>query len=35
LQELELTGVGDRTAEGFGQVQICNEFHSVFREHAK
>jgi CRISPR-associated protein Csx10 len=35
LKELELKGVGDRTCEGFGQVQICNEFHSVFRESAK
>ncbi|MBD2435565.1 CRISPR-associated RAMP protein Csx10 [Nostoc sp. FACHB-110] len=35
LKELELKGVGDRTCEGFGQVQICNEFHSVFRENAK
>ncbi len=35
LNELELKGVGDRTAEGFGQVQICNEFHNVFRENAK
>ncbi|MDZ7960983.1 MAG: CRISPR-associated RAMP protein Csx10 [Aulosira sp. DedQUE10] len=35
LKELELKGVGDRTTEGFGQVQICNEFHTVFRENAK
>lgn len=35
LQELELKGVGDRTCEGFGKVQICNEFHNVFREQAK
>jgi CRISPR-associated protein Csx10 len=35
LQELELKGVGDRTSEGFGQIQICNEFHNVFREDAK
>lgn len=34
LKELELKGVGDRTCEGFGQVQICNEFHLVFREQA-
>ncbi|MBD6615636.1 CRISPR-associated RAMP protein Csx10 [Komarekiella sp. 'clone 1'] len=34
LKDLELNGVGDRTCEGFGQVQICNEFHSVFREEA-
>lgn len=35
LEELELKGVGDRTCEGFGQVQICNDFHNVFRESAK
>ncbi|MGB7442194.1 MAG: CRISPR-associated RAMP protein Csx10 [Coleofasciculaceae cyanobacterium] len=34
LKNLELKGVGDRTAEGFGQVQVCNEFHNVFREEA-
>jgi len=34
LSKLELTGVGDRTCEGFGQVQICNDFHLVFRENA-
>lgn len=34
LAELENQGVGDRTAEGFGQVQICNEFHTIFRERA-
>lgn len=35
LNNLELNGVGDRTCEGFGQVQICNEFHNVLREDAK
>jgi CRISPR-associated protein Csx10 len=34
LQELEQTGVGDRTCEGFGQVSICNSFHTIFRENA-
>jgi CRISPR-associated protein Csx10 len=29
---LEEKGVGDRTCEGFGQIQICNQFHNVFRE---
>ena len=29
---VELKGLGERTAEGFGQVSICNEFHLVFRE---
>jgi CRISPR-associated protein Csx10 len=32
LQVLEEQGVGDRTCEGFGQIQVCNEFHTVFRE---
>ncbi|MEQ8386141.1 MAG: CRISPR-associated RAMP protein Csx10 [Coleofasciculus sp. A1-SPW-01] len=32
LAELEETGVGERTAEGFGQVQICNPFHLIFQE---
>ncbi len=31
LKELEFSGVGERTLEGFGQVQICNEFHNVSR----
>ncbi|MBE7384518.1 MAG: CRISPR-associated RAMP protein Csx10 [Leptolyngbya sp. SIO1E4] len=34
LQQLEITGIGERTLEGFGQVQVCNEFHQVFREAA-
>ena len=34
LGELEVRGVGDRTCEGFGQIQICNQFHNVFREKA-
>ncbi|MBW4676371.1 MAG: CRISPR-associated RAMP protein Csx10 [Desmonostoc geniculatum HA4340-LM1] len=34
LEDLEVKGVGDRTSEGFGQVQICNEFHLVLRENA-
>ncbi|MEG4505008.1 CRISPR-associated RAMP protein Csx10 [Microcoleus sp. F6_B4] len=34
LGELEVRGVGDRTCEGFGQIQICNQFHLVFRENA-
>ena len=32
LFKLELTGVGERNSEGFGQIEICNEFHLVFRE---
>ncbi|KAB8316804.1 CRISPR-associated RAMP protein Csx10 [Tolypothrix campylonemoides VB511288] len=34
LEDLEVKGVGDRTCEGFGQVQICNDFHLVLREEA-
>ncbi|MFE4108365.1 type III-D CRISPR-associated RAMP protein Csx10 [Almyronema epifaneia] len=32
LKQLESKGVGERTQEGFGQVQVCNEFHHVFWE---
>jgi CRISPR-associated protein Csx10 len=32
LDKLELKGVGERTPEGFGQVQVCNDFHLVFRD---
>ncbi|MBD2194836.1 MULTISPECIES: type III-D CRISPR-associated RAMP protein Csx10 [Calothrix] len=32
LAELELRGVGERTYEGFGKVEICNAFHLVMRE---
>lgn len=34
LEVLEYRGVGERTIEGFGQTQVCNEFHGVFREDA-
>jgi CRISPR-associated protein Csx10 len=34
LKELEHCGVGERTLEGFGQVQVCSDFHQVFREEA-
>lgn len=34
LIRLEQTGIGERTWEGFGQVQICSPFHFVFREEA-
>ncbi|MBD2384744.1 type III-D CRISPR-associated RAMP protein Csx10 [Cylindrospermum sp. FACHB-282] len=34
LADLELKGVGERTCEGFGQVEVCNDFHLVFREEA-
>jgi CRISPR-associated protein Csx10 len=35
LEIIEAKGIGDRTCEGFGQLEICNEFHQVFREDAK
>ena len=34
LATLELKGVGNRTSEGFGQVQVCSPFHCVLREEA-
>lgn len=34
LETIETQGVGDRTLEGFGQVDICHEFHHIFRENA-
>lgn len=34
LAALERRGVGERTPEGFGQVQVCSEFHHIFREEA-
>jgi len=34
LKELEHRGVGERTLEGFGQIQVCSDFHQVFREEA-
>lgn len=34
LEKLEITGIGERTAEGFGQVGICDNFHLVVREEA-
>jgi CRISPR-associated protein Csx10 len=34
MKNLERKGVGNRTCEGFGQIQICNDFHTVFREKA-
>lgn len=32
LAELELKGVGERTSEGFGQIEVCNQFHLVMRD---
>jgi CRISPR-associated protein Csx10 len=34
VEDREIRGVGERTCEGFGQIQVCNEFHTVFREYA-
>jgi CRISPR-associated protein Csx10 len=34
LKDLEVSGVGDRTEEGFGQIRICDEFHLIIREEA-
>jgi len=34
VEDMEMRGVGERTCEGFGQIQFCNEFHTVFREDA-
>jgi CRISPR-associated protein Csx10 len=34
LAELELSGAGDRTHEGFGQIKVCDDFHLIFRENA-
>lgn len=31
LLDLERWGIGERTAEGFGQVRICDEFHLLAR----
>lgn len=35
LERLEIWGIGNATAEGFGQVRVCDEFHTVLREQAK
>ncbi len=34
LAELEQRGVGERTSEGFGQVEVCSPFHHHFWENA-
>lgn len=31
LVDLEMWGVGERSAEGFGQVRVCDEFHLIAR----
>lgn len=35
LAQLEITGVGERRAEGFGRVRVCDEFHLILREVAR
>jgi CRISPR-associated protein Csx10 len=34
LAELEIRGIGQATAEGFGQIRVCDEFHNILREAA-
>jgi CRISPR-associated protein Csx10 len=34
LENLEIYGIGNLTAEGFGQIKVCDEFHHVLRENA-
>jgi CRISPR-associated protein Csx10 len=34
LDTLEIWGIGKATAEGFGQVRVCDQFHNVLREDA-
>lgn len=34
LATLEQKGIGERTLEGFGKIEICNLFHIIFREDA-
>lgn len=34
LEHLEARGIGERTPEGFGQIQVCSEFHQIFWETA-
>ncbi|HIQ05559.1 MAG TPA: CRISPR-associated RAMP protein Csx10 [Anaerolineae bacterium] len=35
LAKLEVHGVGERRAEGFGRVRVCDEFHLIRREEPK
>jgi CRISPR-associated protein Csx10 len=32
LAEMEYWGIGERTAEGFGQIEVCSPFHHHFWE---
>ena len=34
LADLEIWGIGNATAESFGQVKVCDDFHNVLRETA-
>jgi len=34
LETLETSGIGARTAEGYGEVRVCDRFHLVLRERA-
>jgi CRISPR-associated protein Csx10 len=34
LEMLETSGIGARTAEGYGEVRVCDRFHLVLRERA-
>ncbi|WP_448600119.1 type III-D CRISPR-associated RAMP protein Csx10 [Thermoleptolyngbya sp.] len=34
LENLEIWGIGNAAAEGFGQAKVCDEFHNVLREEA-
>ena len=34
LNKLEQVGIGSRCSEGYGQVNVCDEFHLVMREDA-
>ena len=34
LEALELRGIGQRTAEGYGRLRVCDPFHLVLREQA-
>ena len=35
LARLEITGIGERRAEGFGRVRVCDEFHLILKEVAR
>lgn len=32
LEKLEYQGIGARTQEGFGQIKVCDTFHTIFQE---